>query len=121
MHPIDIIASVGAVVVLLKLLVLLLAKDSIKSLTKSLTKHPEKLRWTYGILAAIVGFYVYRFMGIVPLFVGLIFGSLFLKMIMMSYPKSVKIMADESLEKIDWFSVIVVAVLAVWVLKVLFF
>lgn len=121
MHPIEIIAAVGAVWILVKLALVIFAKKSMQNLGKSIVGITESFRWVYLALAIFLGYFVVKSVGIVVLFASGIVMALLFDFVLLNYKKSMKTMMSEAFEKVDLVGYLVFAALAVWVLKVLFF
>jgi hypothetical protein len=121
MHPIEIIAAVGAIWILIKIALVLFAKKSMQSFGKSVIGLTESFRWLYLALAVFLGYFIVKSVGIVVLFASGIVMALLFDFVLLRYKKSMKTMMSEAFENIDVVGYLVFAALAVWVLKVLFF
>lgn len=121
MHPIEIIAAVGAVWILVKIALVLFAKKSMQNLGKSVINITESFRWVYLALAIFLGYFIVKSVGIVVLFASGLVGALLFDFVLLRYKKSMKTMMSEAFEKVDLIGYAVFVILAVWVLKVIFF
>lgn len=121
MHPIEIIAAVGAIWILVKLALVIFAKNSMQRLGKSIVGITESFRWVYLALAIFLGYFVVKSVGIVVLFASGLVMALLFDFVLLNYKKSMKTMMSEAFEKVDIIGYAVFAILAIWVLKVLFF
>lgn len=120
MNPIEIIAAFGAIVILVKILLVLLARKTMLSFAGSMIDSAHLLRWAYLALALILGYFVIQSVGIIVLFASGIVGVLVFDFILLRYKKTMKVMVKEAFEVPDFFGYAFFVILSIWVLWVLF-
>ncbi|MEM3154035.1 MAG: hypothetical protein QW165_00510 [Candidatus Woesearchaeota archaeon] len=120
MHPIEVIAAFGAVFILVKILLVLLARNTMFSFANSMIDSANLLRWAYLALALLLGYFVVQSVGIVVLFAAGIVGALAFDFILLKYKKTMKVMLKEAFETTDLFGYAFFAIIAIWVLWTLF-
>lgn len=124
MTPIEIIALIFALGILVKLLCVLVKPKAWLNLTKKLYTSPALLMIIELILAAIVFYYI-KDVGIVQIAAIGAFVALLMGLSMAAYFKDVvglaeKMLKDKSIVKKAWLAIVVWLVFALWVLYVLF-
>jgi len=124
MTPIEIIATIFAVIVLVKMVFLYYNPKPLFKLGRYLMKNNDTAKWVYLIGVLIVGKFLIDAMSIVEIAAVLLFASGLYGVTLMSYGKVIKNMHKE-IEKNHffqkaWAPVIIYIVIAVWTLWTLF-
>ena len=126
MTPVEIIAAIFAVAVLVKLSFIAAKPEWWRDWMKVVIKRSKCLVWVYFALALIVGYYLLQSLTIVEVMASVVFGSLLMAMVLLQYPDAIikigrQMLKDRtSLFAKAWLGIVVYAALAVWVLYVLF-
>jgi len=124
MTPIEIIALITAILILVKMIVLYRNPKPLFKLGKKLVRHSDKAKWVYLILALVVGKFLIDALSIIEITAVLLFSSLLYGVSLMSYGKALRkfykeIEKNHFLQK-AWAPVLIYIIIAVWVLFELF-
>lgn len=121
MHPIEIIATIGASIILLKLVLVVLAEKEMKAFAKTALKGIPAIRWLYLALGLTCGYFLIKSIGLVALFAAGLTGALLFDFIILNYKKTMNTMLDEAFKPKDYIGYALFAALAIWVLKTIYF
>jgi len=124
MNPIETIATITAVIILVKMALLYLNPKPLFKLGRSIMQKAETAKWVYLIIALIVGQYLIDALSIVEIMAVLLFSSLLYGASLMSYAKGLEkfykvIEKDHILQK-AWAPVLIYVLISFWVLWTLF-
>jgi len=126
MTPIEIIATIFALLIIIKFLCLTFKPSSWKKFSDCIVKNPERSRWIYLILAVIVGKYLLDVMDIVQIAAVMLFTSLLIGFSFFVYTKEFRKFYDSAWKHIktimrkSWLVWAIYLVIAVWVLVEIF-
>lgn len=127
MAALDVIATIFAILVLVKLVVVLInPRLWMEHVAKPLLGNPRLATTVYGVLAVVVGYYVLTRMYIVNVAAVMAFTALVMGVGMMPYSKTLLRMAEEmSATRADllrnaWLPIVIWGVIALWVLTAVF-
>ena len=121
MTPVEILALITAIIILLKCVMLIVRPKFAMKWLNSALKRPRSLVLIYLLAIIIVGAYVFMELTIVQFAAVLLLSSLLFRMLMLLYsPQSVRRFAQESLNRVPWILIIVFALFAIWILIYLF-
>jgi hypothetical protein len=124
MTPIEIIALIFAIVVLIKMLMLFVAADKWMDFAEKLAEKKNLMKIIYILLAALVGYYVLSAVNIVTAFAVIVFGSLLYGISLMPhmdhFVKLHQRMKPGQMLKTHWLSFVIWIALSVYVLYTLF-
>ena len=122
MRPIEIIAVISAILILLKTLMFLINPKKALKIREDILNKTVLLTGMYAVLLIVVGYFVITEISIVNTFAGLIFGILLMGLSLVIYPKAminlVKAIAKDRKKLI--LPMIVWVVLSIWVLYAVF-
>ena len=121
MTPLEVLATIFGVLVLLKLLLIIFNPPlRIRIVESILNKNIAVLTIIYLVLTAIVGYYVLSSLSIVEVAAAMMLLSGLMGLFFIQYPKIMLQLANETLSsdflKKNWLSILIWAAIAVWVL-----
>ncbi len=123
MTALEIIATIFALLVLIKLVVVLINPQLwMKKVAEPLLGNPRLATAVYAVLAIVVGYYVFANLNIVDVAAVMLFTALVMGVGMMPYSKELLKIAEEmSMTRSDllrnaWLSIVIWGVIALWVL-----
>ncbi len=126
MTPIEVLASIFAVLVLFKLLLSIFNPQlRIKIAEAFLSKNPTTLTIIFLMLALLIGYYVFSSLSIVEVAAVMLFMSLLMGLFFIQYYKiMIKMLEDELKSRSDflrknWLSLLIWAGIAIWMLYAL--
>lgn len=122
--PVEIIALVFAIAVLLKIVIVLVNRDSYVSFAKTIYKSPKILMFAELVLAAIILYYLLMELSIVQIFAAIVLGALLTGVSFAVYAKEImpavlRAVKKDALKR-AWLVIIVWLALMAWVLYALF-
>ena len=127
MTAIEVIATIFAILVLVKLVVVLINPQLwMKKVAEPLLGNPRLATTVYGVLAIVVGYYVLTRMYIANVAAVMAFTALVMGVSMIPYAKALLKMAEEmSATRADllrnaWLPIVIWGVIALWVLTSVF-
>lgn len=128
MTPIEILATIFAVLVLLKLFLIIFNPQlRIRIAESFLNKNPTILTIIFLILAAIIGYYVFSSFTVVDVAAVMMLFSALMGIFFIQYPKNMLELLRDSLSsreaflRKNWLSILIWTFFAIWVLYTLFF
>ena len=123
MTALEIIATIFALFVLVKMVVVLIDPQIwMKKVAEPLLGNPRLATTVYGVLAIVVGYYVFASLHIVDVAAVMLFTALVMGVGMMPYSKALLRIAEEmSATRADllrnaWLPIVIWTVIALWVL-----
>ena len=123
MTALEIIATIFAIFVLVKIVVVLIDPQIwMKKVAEPLLGNPRLATTVYGVLAIVVGYYVLTRLYIVDVAAVMLFTALVMGVGMMPYSKALlKIAGEMSATRSDllrnaWLAIVIWTVIALWVL-----
>ena len=123
MTALEIIATIFAIFVLVKMVVVLIDPQIwMKKVAEPLLGNPRLATTVYGVLAIVVGYYVFASLHIVDVAAVMLFTALVMGVGMMPYSKALLKIAEEmSATRADllrnaWLPIVIWTVIALWVL-----
>ncbi|MDI6902705.1 MAG: hypothetical protein QMC77_03110 [Methanocellales archaeon] len=124
MTPIEILATIFAILVLVKLLVYVVNPKPWMKLPEAMFKESTLTMIVYLILAVIVGYYVLASLSIVQVAAVMLFTAIIMGLTLIPYSKTLLKMSEEVVEvgmspKV-WLVTLIWAVIAIWVLYTVF-
>ena len=123
MTPIEIIALIFAIAVLVKVVVILIHPKKWMGFAEKLTGNKKLFSAIYLLLAIIVGYYVFAAMSIVNIVAAMLFGILLISISMIPHIEPIlkahKKMSASQMFRTHWPAFIIWIALALWVLYTL--
>ncbi len=123
MTALEIIATIFALFVLVKMVVVLIDPQIwMKKVAEPLLGNPRLATTVYGVLAIVVGYYVFASLHIVDVAAVMLFTALVMGVGMMPYSKALLKIAEEmsatrsELLRNAWLLIVIWTVIALWVL-----
>ncbi len=123
MTALEIIATIFAIFVLVKMVVVLIDPQIwMKKVAEPLLGNPRLATTVYGVLAIVVGYYVFASLHIVDVAAVMLFTALVMGVGMMPYSKALLKIAEEmsatrsELLRNAWLPIVIWTVIALWVL-----
>ncbi|MEE8493037.1 MAG: hypothetical protein V3S25_03250 [Nitrospirales bacterium] len=123
MTALEIIATIFALFVLVKMVVVLIDPQIwMKKVAEPLLGNPRLATTVYGVLAIVVGYYVFASLHIVDVAAVMLFTALVMGVGMMPYSKALLRIAEEmsatrsELLRNAWLPIVIWTVIALWVL-----
>ncbi len=123
MTALEVIATIFALFVLVKIVVVLINPQVwMKKVAEPLLGNPRLATAVYGVLAIVVGYYVFASLHIVDVAAVMLFTALVMGVGMMPYSKALlKIAGEMSATRSDllrnaWLAIVIWTVIALWVL-----
>lgn len=125
MNPIEILAVIFSVLVLIKLIVIVIRpKVWLDNVVKPIYNNNVVSMLVFGIVTLISGYYLLQVMNIVVLGAVALFVSFLMALNFLLFPKETLKLSELMLKKDNvgkfWFLILVWAVFALWVLKEIF-
>ncbi len=124
MTPIEIIAVIFAILILVKIIVVFIRPKAWIRFAETITRNHLIITLVYIILAIILGYYVFSVFSVVTVFVIAIFGILLMAIGLIPYFESIikttKKMTREKILQSFWLSLLIWLIFAIWVLYVVF-
>ncbi len=127
MTALEIIATIFALFVLVKMVVVLIDPQIwMKKVAEPLLGNPRLATTVYGVLAIVVGYYVFASLHIVDVAAVMLFTALVMGVGMMPYSKALLKIAGEmsatrsELLRNAWLPIVIWTVIALWVLTSVF-
>ena len=127
MTPIEILATIFAVLVLFKLLLSIISPQSRLKMAESITsKNPAILTIILLALTAIVGYYIFNSYSIVDVAALMLFLSGLIALVFVPYQKlMIKLLREELKSRTiflskNWLSILIWAIIAIWVFYTVF-
>lgn len=125
MTPVEIIALILALAVLIKILVIIVKPTAWVKFIDPVIKNSKVMVWICLILAATVGYYLLQELTVVQIVASMLFVSLLMGMSLYSYPEIIismkkQVIKKGNLFKKNWLTIIVWVGIAVYTLYVLF-
>lgn len=122
-NPIDVIALVVAVIIIVKSSALFFIKPKHwTSMAKRVKRSANWLMGVYALIALIVGYFIFSVDGMRVEYIAavMLFSSMLLNMVLMMYPESTALMIEEAKNKHYLPIVVLLLAFAVWILIDLF-
>lgn len=123
MTPIEILATIFAVIVIVKLAVFIAKPGILMKATEGMMKNEVLTTLTYLVLAVIVGYYIFAELTVVQVAAVTLWVSILIGIGVAPYSKILLKSRDELLSagiSKAWLAMLIWAVLAIWVLYVVF-
>lgn len=124
MTPIEILAIIFAVLIIVKLLFVIFKPKTWVKITKPLLKNTILTTIIYLILAVVVGYYIFTSgLSIVQVAAVMLFTSLLMATGFLAYPQSILKLREAVVEEgpgKSWLSIIIWLAIAIWTLIVVF-
>jgi len=128
MTPIEVLATIFAVLVLLKLFLSIFNPQLRVRIAESfLNKNPTVLTVIFLALAAVIGYYVFSSLTVVDVAAVMMLLSALMGIFFIQYPENMLELVRESLKsrkeflRKNWLSVLIWGFLAIWVIYSIFF
>ena len=125
MTPIEIIALIFALAVLIKLIVVIFSPKKWMKFAESWLKMGTGLMIIYLIAAIVIGYFLLQSLTIVQIAAAMLFTAMLMGVGVMMYPGPVlklgkEILNKKNVVKKNWLSLLIWIILAIWVLYALF-
>lgn len=126
MTPVEIIATIFAVLVIVKFLYFKYKPMAWKKLSDKIIKKPKVTKWIYLVLALVIGYYLLQELNVVQIVAVMMFSGFLTGYTFMTFAKEFKPFYKEiwknkeSLVQRLWLVWLIYLVLAVWVLWTVF-
>ena len=124
MTPMEILALIFAIAILLKFVILAFNPKSWINASSSILKEGNWMVVVYLILAVVVGKYIFASLNIIQVGAVMLFTSLLMGLTMLPYSNEIiklgRTMVNKNTLEKAWLSVLIWSILAIWVLFTLF-
>ncbi|MFC1705146.1 hypothetical protein ACFLZ6_02365 [Nanoarchaeota archaeon] len=124
MSPIEVLALIFGIGLLVKLTVAIINPKPMMNLAKRFLKHKTFSTILYLVLAVIVGIYVFQSMTVIQVVSAILFGMLLLGICLVPYAGTALKIGDvilgKDMLKKDWLGLLVWVLLAVWAIVAVF-
>ncbi len=127
MTPIEIIATVLAVFILVKILIIFISLESWLKIAEALLKKRALATIIYFVLASLVGYYVFSSLNVVQVAAVMLFTSLIIALGIIPYSSALlKVIKEElgtgmNVFRKNWLSILIWLAISVWILYTVFF
>ncbi len=126
MTPIEIIATILAIFILVKILIIFISLESWLKIAESLMKKRVLTTIIYSVLAALVGYYVFSSLNVVQVAAVMLFTSLLIALGFIPYSDTlIKLIKEDLGTRSDvfrknWIYILIWLAIAIWVLYTVF-
>jgi len=118
--PIEIIALIFAILVIVKMIAIMSAPRKWYNLATSMSKNAGTWQIVYLILALLVGYYVLAELTFIQLVAAFLFSTLIIGISFWSYPNSFKAIVKEASNKKPVLPIVIYLIIALYTLYLLF-
>ncbi len=121
MTPIEILALVTAIGIIIKSLLLIFKTEAMIKPAQKILKKSETIRIVIVVFAAIIFYFLLQELSIIQIAAVMLFTSLCIKAIILNYKKSASMMLKEAITRVNWVAIVLLIFLALWILYELFY
>ncbi|MDP6293317.1 MAG: hypothetical protein QF486_03490 [Candidatus Woesearchaeota archaeon] len=125
MTPLEIIATVFAVIILVKLVLIMINPSGWMKMVKPLyVQQKNTIMFVYAVLAIVLGYYIFQSMSIVQVSAVMFFTAALMGLAVAPHGKDILALADSIVKRriqgLCWISFAVWVLIALWTLKAIF-
>ncbi|MAF34859.1 hypothetical protein CMO91_03360 [Candidatus Woesearchaeota archaeon] len=125
MTPLETIATIFAVIVLVKLVLIMINPSGWMRMVRPLyVQQKNTIMFVYGVMAILLGYYIFQSLSIVQVSAVMFFTAALMGLAVAPHGKDILALADSIVKRriqgLCWISVAVWVFLALWTLRVIF-